>query len=145
MTNIFYSGKCFRTTFRKFSSIFVPRNGIQRCFLSAKCLGKKNMGSLLLVLFRGSDLRAVFSSADCSRTKFRKFSLLLFLFNGTEFEHFSLPRNGSEQNSKFSVPRNSRNSVGYNHLFRVFRLPRNNFLLLWEIANNQLARSSIDP
>ncbi len=29
---------------------------------------------------------------------------------------------------RFSVPRNSRNSVGNNHLFRLFRLPRNYFL-----------------
>jgi hypothetical protein len=72
-------------------------------------------------------------------------------------EHFSLKRNGLERNSEslllflihgmkfwafwssakwfgmefweFSVPRNSRNSVGTNHLFRLLRLPRNNFFV----------------
>ncbi len=39
-------------------------------------------------------------------------------------------RNGIPE---FSVPRNSRNSVRINHLFRLFRLPQKNFLS--EIAN----------
>ncbi len=64
-----------------------------------------------------------------------------FYFCSTErnSELFTLPRKGSKRNSKclllvlfhgtefreFSVPRNSRNSAGNNHKFRLFRLPRN--------------------
>ncbi len=61
-------------------------------------------------------------------------SLLLVLFHRTDSEHFSLPRNGFGTDFReFSVPWNRWNSVGTNHLFRLFRLPQNNFLS--EIAN----------
>ncbi len=52
------------------------------------------------ILFHGTEFRVVFSSAEGFGTEFRE----------------------------VSVPRNSRNSVGNNHLFRLFRLPRNYFL-----------------
>ncbi len=59
---------------------------------------EQNLGSLLLFLFHGTDFRAVFSFADCVGTKFR----ICFYFCSTvqDSEHYSLPRNGSELNSK---------------------------------------------
>ncbi len=56
--------------------------------------------------------------------------LLLTLFHGTEFRSFfsSAERFGTEFR-EFSFPRNNRNSVGTNQLFRLFRLPQNNFLV----------------
>ncbi len=55
--------------------------------------------------------------------------LLLILFHGTEFWAFfsSEERFGTEFR-EFSVPWNRRNSAGTNQLFRLFRLPWNNFL-----------------
>jgi hypothetical protein len=90
----------------------------------------------------GTEFRAFFSSAERFGTEFREFSvlwngserksesLLLFLFHGTEFRAFfsSAERFGTEFR-EFSVPRNSRNSAGTNQLFRLFRLPRNNFFV----------------
>ncbi len=61
-------------------------------------------------------------------------SLLLFLFHGTEFlAFFSSEEWCGTEFREFSFPRNSRNSAGTNQLFRLFRLPRNNFLS--EIVN----------
>ena len=88
----------------------------------------------------------MFLSETCFGTEFLEFSvtrngsernsesLLLFLFHGKEFRAFvsSVERFGTEFR-EFSVPRNSRNSAGTNQLFRLIRLPRNNFLS--EIAN----------
>jgi hypothetical protein len=54
--------------------------------------------------------------------------LLLILFHDTEFRaFFSSPERFGTEFREFSVPRNSRNSAGTNQLFRLFRLPRNNF------------------
>jgi len=52
-------------------------------------------------LFPTGSCRVVFSSTEWFGTEFRE----------------------------FCVPRNSRNSVGINQLFRLFRLPRNNFFV----------------
>ncbi len=105
----------------------------------------------------GKEFRVVFSSAVWFGTEFRECASTVFWFHGTEFrdvfssaEGFGteswdfasifVPRNripsyflfrGRVRNGipRFSVPRNSRNSVGNNHLFRLFRLPRNNFFV----------------
>ncbi len=54
-------------------------------------------------------------------------SLLLFLFHGTEFRVVSSSAEGfGTEFREVSVPRNSRNSVGNDHLFR---LPRNYFFV----------------
>jgi hypothetical protein len=97
---------------------FFPRNGIPRIFLL--CGTVWNGIPRVFVPRNGSDLNSE--------------SLLLFLFHGTEFRAFfsSVERFGTEFR-EFSVPRNSRNSAGTNQLFRLFRLPRTNFLS--EIAN----------
>ena len=70
-------------------------------------------------------------------------TLISFWFHGKEFRDFDsvfVQRNGILSSflfrgrvrngiPRFSVPRNSRNSVGNNHLFRLFRLPRNHFFV----------------
>jgi hypothetical protein len=57
-------------------------------------------------------------------------SLLLFLFDGTEFRaFFSSGERFETESQEFFVPRNSWNSDGTNQLFRLFRLLRNNFLV----------------
>ncbi len=67
-------------------------------------------------LFQKTELWACFRPRNALEIFFE--SLLLFLFHGTEFRIFSLPRNASEWNfGEFSVQRNSWNSVGTNHLF----------------------------
>jgi hypothetical protein len=105
----------------------------------------------------GKEFRVVFSSAEWFGTEFRECASTVFWFHGTEFrdvfssaEGFGtelwdfasifVPRNGIPSYflfrgrvrngiPRFSVPRNSRNSVGNNHLFRLFRLPRNYFFV----------------
>ncbi len=73
-------------------------------------------------------------------------SSLLFLFNGTEFRvvfsSVGRVRNGIP---RFSVPRNSRNSVGNNHLFRLFRLPRNYFFVGNSQPYTQTSNSLHEP
>ncbi len=68
--------------------------------LSRKGL-EPNSESLILFLFHGKEFRVVFSSAEGFGTEFRE----------------------------VSVPRNSRNFVGKDRLFRLFRLPRNYFFV----------------
>ncbi len=110
-----------------FSSEEWVRNGIPRvcfyiCFvernselfsLPLKC-SEGNSESFLLFLFKRMEFRVIFSSTE-----------------GFETELWG-----------FSVPRNSRNSAGNNHLFRLFRLPRNNFLS--EIPNPSRVRFGLD-
>ncbi len=76
-----------------------------------------------LFLLQGTEFRVVFSFAEGFGSSE---SLLLFLLNGTEFRavFFSAEGFGMEFR-ELCVPRNSRNSVGNNHLFRLFRFPRN--------------------
>ncbi len=60
------------------------------------------------------------------RTERNSECLLLFLFHGTEFRVvFSSVKGFPTVFREFSVPRNSRNFVGNNHMFRLFRLSRN--------------------
>jgi hypothetical protein len=57
-------------------------------------------------------------------------SMLLFLFHGTEFRViFSSAEGFGTEFREVSVPRNSRNSVGNDPLFRLFRLPGNYFFV----------------
>jgi hypothetical protein len=97
---VFSSAKRFRREFREFASVSVPRNGIPSCFSSAEGFGRE---------FRK------LASISVPRNGFPR----CFLFRGRV-------RNGIPRNS---VPRYSRNSVGNNHLFRQFRLPRNYFFV----------------
>jgi hypothetical protein len=111
--------------------------------------------ALPLFLFHGTEARVVSLPRNGSERNSER--LLLFLMHRTEFRVFSLLRQGSERNSerlllffdprngiptcflfrgrvrngipRVYVPRNSRNSVGSNHYFRLFRLPRNYFFV----------------
>jgi hypothetical protein len=106
-------------------------------------------------VLHGMEFRVVFSSAEWFGAEFREFATISVLRNGipgyflsaegfgTEFrEHayFFDPRNGIPSCFHFrgrvrngipriSVPRNRRNSVGNNRLFRQLRLPRNYFFV----------------
>ncbi len=101
-----------------------------------------NCESMILFLFpRKKEFRVVFSSAKVLGREFREFASIFaqgnripscFLFRGRV-------RNGIP---RVFVPRNSRNSVGINHWFRLFRLPRNYFFVgnsqpyAWRVKNN---------
>ncbi len=90
----------------------LPRNGLE-----------PNSESLLLAEFR-----VVFSSAKGFGTEFREYAFIFVPRNGIPscILFRGRVRNGIPE---FSVPRNSRNSVGNKHLFRLFRLPRNYFFV----------------
>jgi hypothetical protein len=93
----------FCCTERNSELFSLPRNGLER-----------DSESLLLFLFHG--------------TAFREFAS--FLFYGTEFREFlSLAEWFEKEFLEFSVPGNSRNFVGTNHLFCVFRLLWNYFFV----------------
>ncbi len=79
----------------------------------------QNSESLLLFLFHRNGV--AFSSAEWFGKEFREFASI-FVPRYTEFRAFS-------SSNIFSVPRNSRNSVGTNDLFNLFRLPLNYFFV----------------
>jgi hypothetical protein len=115
---VFSSPEWFGTEFRELAYIFVPRNGILSCFIFRWRVWK---GLLIVCFYFGSAERnSELFSLPLKGSEGNSESLLLFLFNGTEgfWKEFR----------ELSVPRNSRNSVGNNHLFHLFRLPRNFFL-----------------
>jgi hypothetical protein len=80
-------------------------------------------------MFHGTEFRYVFSSTEWFGTKFQRV-LLQFCSTVQNSEHFCLPRNGfGTEFRDFCVPGKRRNSVRINQLFRLFRLPRNNFFV----------------
>ncbi len=120
---VFSSAELVGTEFREFASIFVTRNGIPSCFLFRWRVRKE----IPRVCFyfcskkRNSELSLPLKCSEGNSE-----SLLLVLFNGTEFwVIFSSAEGLGTEFRGFSVPWNSRNSVGNDHLFRLFRLPRN--------------------
>jgi hypothetical protein len=99
---------------------------------SSETASEQNSESLFLFLFYGTEFRVFSLPRNGSEQNYK--SLLLFLFHGTEFrEFFSSAEQFRTEFREFSVPRNSRNSAGTNHMFRLFRLPR--IIFLSEIAN----------
>ncbi len=90
----------------------LPRNGSER--------NSENL--------HGSEFRVVFSSTKGFGTELWEFATIFIPRNGipSYFLFRGRVRNGIPG---FSVPRNNRNSVGNNHLFRLFRLPRNYFFV----------------
>jgi hypothetical protein len=117
--------KCFGMEFRVFDSIFCPLNGIPNCFLFRGmvlngiprvrfyfCYTEQNSESILSLVLNGIP-RVCFYFCYKEQNSESFFSSKEWF--GTEFQ-------------KFSVPHNSRNSSGTKHLFRLYRLPRNNFL-----------------
>jgi hypothetical protein len=95
----------------------LPRNSSER-----------NSENLTLFWFHGTEFRVVFSSAEGFGTELWEFASIFVSRNGIPscFLFRGRVRNGIP---RFSVPRNNRNSVGKNHLFRLFRLPRNYFFV----------------
>ena len=89
---------------------------------------KGNSESLFLIWLHGAEFRVVFSSAEGFGRHFWEFAYIFVQRNGIPncFLFRGRVRNGIP---RVSVPRNSRNSVGNNHLFRLFRLPRNYFFV----------------
>jgi hypothetical protein len=87
-----------------------------------------NFKSLLLVWYHGTEFWVVFSSAEGFGRKFWEFACIFVQRNGIPncFLFRGRVRNGIP---RVSVPRNSRNSVRNNHLFRLFRLPLNYFFV----------------
>jgi hypothetical protein len=111
---VFSSTERFGREFREFA---LPRNDLER-----------NSESLLLFLLHRTEFRVVFSSAEGFGMEFRGSASIFGLRDGIPscFLFRGRVRNGIP---RISVPRNSRNSVGNNHLFRQFRLPRNYFFV----------------
>jgi hypothetical protein len=103
----------FFYTERNSELISLPRNGSER-----------NSESLLLFLFHGTEFRVIFSSAKGFGTEFREYGSIFDPRNGIPSCFLFRGRIRNEI-PEVSVPRNSRNSVGNKHLFRLFRLPRN--------------------
>ncbi len=87
-----------------------------------------NFESLLLVWYHGAEFRVVLASAEGFGRQFWEFASIFVQWNGIPncFLFRGRVRNGIP---RVSVPRNSRNSVGNNPLFRLFRLPRNYFFV----------------
>ena len=75
---VFSSAEWFRTEFREFASLFVPRKGIPSCFLFRWSDRKRNPRDCFYFLFNGTEFRVLFSSAEGFGTEFRD-----FLFRGT--------------------------------------------------------------
>jgi hypothetical protein len=94
----------------------LPRNG-----------SEWNFENLHLFCFHGTEFRVMFSSVIGFGTELCEFASIFGSRNGIPgyFLFSGKVRNGIP---RFSAPQNNRNSVGNNHLFRLFRLPRNYFL-----------------
>jgi hypothetical protein len=118
----------FGTAFREFISIFccTERNS-ELCSLPRND-SERNSENLHLFWFHGTEFRVVFSAAEWFGTDLWEFASIFVPRNGipSYFLFRGRVRNGIP---RFSVPRNDRNSVGNNHLFRLFRLPRNYFFV----------------
>jgi hypothetical protein len=125
---VFYSAEWFGTEFLEFFYFSSTKRNSELFSLPLKG-SEGNSEILLLFLFHGTEFQVVFSSAKGVRMGIMK---VCFYFWSTEngipscFLFHGRVRNGIP---RISVPRNSRNSVGNNHLFRLFRLPRNYFFV----------------
>ncbi len=122
------SAKWFGTEFREIAFYFcsTERNS-ELCSLLWNG-SERNSENLHLFWFHGTEFRVVFSSAEVFGTELWEFASIFIPRNGIPscFLFRGRVRNGIP---RFFVPRNNRNSVGNNHLFRQFRLPRNYFFV----------------
>ncbi len=91
--------------------------------------------TLLLIHFCSKERNSALFSLPLKGSEGNSESLLLFLFNGKEFRavFFSAEGFGTEFR-ELCVPRNSRNSVDNNHLFPLFRFPRNSSFQQFSIS-----------
>ncbi len=117
-----------RDSLGEFASSFVPRNGIPSCFLLSGMF--RNRIPSVCFYFCSTEWNTELFSLPQNSSEWNPASLLLFLFRGTEFRVFfsSAERFGTEF-KEFSFARNSRNSARTNQLFRLFHLPRHNFFV----------------
>ncbi len=108
---------CFVLHGTEFRVVSLPRNGSER-----------NSDSLFLFLFHGTEFRVFYSSAEGYGTEFQEYATIFVPRNGIPscFHFRGRVRNGIPRGF---CPQNSRNSVGNDHLFRLFRLPRNYFFV----------------
>ncbi len=124
----FSSTEWFGTAFREFVSIFccTGRNS-ELCSLPRNS-SERNSENFRLFWFHGTEFRVVFSSTERFGTELWELASICVSRNGIPccFLFRGRVRNGIP---RFSVPRNNRNSVRNNHLFRLFRLPRNYFFV----------------
>ncbi len=112
-------------------SIFVPRKGIPSCVLFRGMVrnGIPRICIFSLFWFHGTEFRVVSLPQKGSfGTELWEFASIFVPRNGipSYFVFRGRVRNGIP---RFSVSRNNRNSVGNNHLFRLFRLPGNYFFV----------------
>jgi hypothetical protein len=84
---------------------------------------KRNSENLHLLWFHGTEFLVVFFSAESFTTELWEFASTFVPQNGIP-SCFLFPGWVKNGIPRFSVPRNNRNSVGNNHLFCLFRLPR---------------------
>ncbi len=124
----FSSAEWFGTEFRQFAYIFFPQNGIPSCFLFRWRIRKGILRIFFYFCIHGREFRVVFSYAEVFGREFREFASIFIQWNG--IPSCFLFR-GRVQNviPRFSFPGNSWNTVGKNHLFRLFRLLRNYFFV----------------
>jgi hypothetical protein len=140
------SAEWLGTKFQVFAYILVPQNAIPSSFLfhgkvqngipsvcsttqPLNCSTKRSGRKKLILYHRYYYSTHMLIVFFCSN-KYSFIYLLLILFHSTEFRaFFSLAERFGTEFREFSVPRNSRNSAGINQLFRLFRLPRNNFFV----------------
>ncbi len=87
-----------------------------------------NSENLLPFWLHGTVFQVVFFSAEGFGRKFREFASIFFQRNGISSCYLFRGIFGTEFR-KLSIPRNRRNSIGKNHLFRLFRLPPNYFFV----------------
>jgi hypothetical protein len=107
---------------------FVARKGIPSCVLFR---GMVQNGIPRICIYFGSmerSFRVVFSFVEGFGTELWEFASIFVLPNGIPSNFLFRGRvlNGIP---RFSVPRNNPNSVGNNHLFRLFHLLRNYFFV----------------
>ncbi len=107
-----------------FFLFFVARKGILSCVLSRGMV--RNRIPRVCFYFGSTKWNSKLCSLPQKGSEQNYGSLFLFLFHGTEFRVVLSSAEGfGTEFQEFSVPRNNRNSVGNNHLSRLFRLPRN--------------------
>ncbi len=95
------------------------RNGIPSCFLFRGMV--RNGIPRVCLNFCSTERNSELFSLPQKGLERNSESMLLFLFRGTEFQVvFSSAEGFGTEFQDVSVPRNSQNSVGNNHLFRKF-------------------------
>ncbi len=106
---------------------FVAWKGIPSCVLF-RGIVRNGIPRICIFWYHGMEFQIVFSSAEGFGTELWEFASIFVPRKGipSGFLCRGRVRNGIP---RFSVPRSNRNSVGNNHLFRLFRLSQNYFFV----------------